>query len=121
MPSLDGEHMQIPLQITIRHMAPSPFVESRIRERAEALRRYFRSIMACRVAVEASTRRQRKGRLYHIRVDLTVPGCEIVVKRDPPEHRAHEAILVAVRDAFDAAPATRGPCPRIAGRYEGAP
>lgn len=59
--------------------------------------------MACRVVVEASTRRQLKGRLYHIRVDLTVPGREIVVKRNPPEHRAHEAILVAVRDAFDAA------------------
>ena len=33
---------------------------------------------------------------------LTVPNREIVVKRDPSEHHAHEDILVAVRDAFDA-------------------
>lgn len=95
--------MQLPLQITFRHMAPSPTVEAHIRERAEALHRYFERITACRVVVEASTRRQRKGKIYHIRVDLTVPGREIVVKRDPAEHHAHEDILVAVRDAFDAA------------------
>jgi len=94
--------MQLPLQITFRHMEPSPAVEAHIRERAEALDRFYSRIMGCRVVVEASAHRQRQGNLYHVRVDLTVPGREIVVKRDPPEHHAHEDILVAVRDAFDA-------------------
>jgi cold shock CspA family protein/ribosome-associated translation inhibitor RaiA len=95
--------MQLPLQITFRNMEPSPTVEAHIRERAEALDRFFGRIMACRVVVEARARRHRKGKLYHLRVDLTVPGREIVVERDPAEHHAHEDILVAVRDAFDAA------------------
>lgn len=95
--------MQLPVQITFRNMAPSPSVEAQIRQRAEALNRYFTRIMACRVAVKASARRQRKGRLYHVRVDLTVPGREIVVTRGPAAHQAHEDIHVAVRDAFDAA------------------
>ena len=95
--------MQLPLQITFRQMPPSPAVEAHIRERAEALERFFPRITGCRVVVEASTRRRRKGRIYHLRIDLTVPGREIVVSRDPPEHHAHEDILVAVRDAFDAA------------------
>lgn len=94
--------MQLPLQITFRHMEPSPSVEAHIRERAEGLDRFFGRIMACRVVVEASARHHHKGKLYHVRVDLTVPGREIVVKRDPSEHHAHEDILVAVRDAFDA-------------------
>jgi ribosomal subunit interface protein len=94
--------MQLPLQITFRHMDPSPAVEAHIRERADGLHRFFDRIMACRVVVEASSRRQHKGKIYHVRVDLTVPGREIVVKRDPSEHHAHEDILVAVRDAFDA-------------------
>ena len=51
---------------------------------------------------EAPNRRHREGSLYHIRVDLKVPGREIVVKRDPSEHHAHEDIYVAVRDCFDA-------------------
>lgn len=95
--------MQLPVQITFRNMDPSPAVETHIRERAEALDRLFGRIMGCRVAVEASGRHQRKGRLYHVRVDLAVPGREIVVSRDPAAHHAHEDILVAVRDAFDAA------------------
>lgn len=95
--------MQLPLQITFRHMDPSPSVEAHIRERADSLDRFFSRIMACRVVVEASARQHQKGNLYHVRVDLTVPGREIVIKRDPPERHAHEDILVAVRDAFDAA------------------
>lgn len=95
--------MQLPVQITFRNMDPSPAVEAHIRERAEALDRLFGRITACRVAVAASGRHQRKGRLYHVRVDLTVPGREIVVSRDPAAHQAHEDVLVAVRDAFDAA------------------
>lgn len=95
--------MQLPLQITFRNMTSSPAVEAHIRERAEALDRFFGRIIACRVVVEARAHHHRKGKLYHLRVDLTVPGREIVVKRDPSEHHAHEDILVAVRDAFDAA------------------
>jgi ribosomal subunit interface protein len=96
------EDMELPVQITFRDMTPSPAVEAHIRERVGDLERYFDKIMACRVVVGASSRRQRNGRQYHVRVDLTVPGREIVVKRDPAEHHAHEDILVAVRDAFDA-------------------
>lgn len=95
--------MQLPIQITFRKMDTSPSVEAHIRERAEALEKFYDRITGCRVVVEQSARRQHKGKLYHIRVDLTVPGREIVVKRDPPEDHAHEDILVAVRDVFDAA------------------
>ncbi|HVM81994.1 MAG TPA: HPF/RaiA family ribosome-associated protein [Stellaceae bacterium] len=94
--------MQLPLQITFRNLDASPTVEEKVRERAEELERFYGRIMSCRVVIEAATRRQHKGRLYHIRVDLKVPGKEIVVKRDPPEHHAHEDIYVAVRDCFDA-------------------
>ena len=95
--------MQLPVQITFRNMDKSPSVEAHILERAEALERFFNRITSCRVAVEADAKRQRKGKLYHVRVDLMVPGKEIVVNRGPAEHHAHEDILVAVRDAFDAA------------------
>lgn len=59
--------------------------------------------MSCRVVVRAPHRHQRKGRLYHVSVDLKVPGHEIAVTRDPPQHHAHQDIYVAIRDAFDAA------------------
>jgi cold shock CspA family protein len=89
------------LQITFRNVDASPSVEAKVRERARELERFFDRIVSCRVVIEAPKRR-RHGDLYHIRVDLKVPGKEIVVKRDPPEHHAHEDISVAVRDCFDA-------------------
>lgn len=95
--------MQLPLQITFRDMPPSPAVEAKIREKAARLDRFAQHVMACRVIVEAPHRRHHQGKLYHVRVDLTLPGNELVVSREPAEHQAHEDVYVAIRDAFNAA------------------
>ena len=95
--------MQFPLQITFRHMDSSEAVAARIRERAGELERFFDRIMSCRVVVECRHPRRQQGNLFRVRVDLKVPGREIVVGRDPAAHHAHEDVYVAIRDAFDAA------------------
>jgi ribosome-associated translation inhibitor RaiA/cold shock CspA family protein len=93
----------MPLQITFRHMDPSPALEARIRQRAEELDRFFERITACRVVVECGNRRHQQGNVFEVHIDLTVPGAEIVVGRDSGANHAHEDAHVAVRDAFDAA------------------
>jgi len=95
--------MQLPLQITFRNVPPSEAVETRIRQRAAELDQYYDRIMRCRVVVEAPHRRHHQGKLYHVRIDLTVPNGEVVVNREPTEHQAHQDVYVAIRDAFDAA------------------
>lgn len=95
--------MKLPLQITFRGMDRSDAIEAQIREKAEKLDQYFPHIMACRVMVESQHKHHQQGNIYHVRIDLTVPGHEIVVSRDPKEHQAHEDAYVAIRDAFDAA------------------
>jgi ribosomal subunit interface protein len=95
--------MQQPVQITFRHMGSSNAIEARIRERAEELERFFDRIISCRVVVECQHPRHRQGNLFRVRVDLQVPGREIVVGRDPEAHHAHEDLYVAIRDSFDAA------------------
>lgn len=95
--------MQVPLQITFRHMESSPAVEADIRKRAERLERFSNRITACRVVVEAPDHHKRKGKLYSIHIDLIVPGEEIPISRSGPKNHAHEDIYVAIRDAFDAA------------------
>jgi ribosomal subunit interface protein len=95
--------MQLPLQITFRNMDPSDAVEANVREKGAKLDEFFDNIMACRVVVEAQHRHHHKGYLYNTRIDITVPGREIVVSRTPDKHHAHEDVYVAVRDAFDAA------------------
>lgn len=95
--------MQIPLQITFRDIPSSESMEADIREHADRLERVYDRITRCRVVVEAPHRRQHQGKLYHVRIDLTVPGGELIVNREPHEHRAHEDAYVAIRDAFTAA------------------
>jgi len=94
--------MQLPLQVTFRGMDPSAAVEARIRERAAKLDRYHTHIMACRVVVETPHRHHHHGKLFHVRVDVTVPNHELVVNREPAQHKSYEDVYVAIRDAFDA-------------------
>jgi cold shock CspA family protein/ribosome-associated translation inhibitor RaiA len=95
--------MQLPLQIAFRNMEGTESIDAQIRRRAEDLDHFYDRIMGCRVVVESAHRHHHQGRIYHVRIDLTVPGGEIVVNRDPAEHHAHEDLHVAIRDAFDAA------------------
>jgi len=95
--------MRLPLQITFRHMDPSPALEARIRQRAEELDQFFARITSCRVVVECRHMRHQQGKLFEVRIDLTAPGGAIVVGRDSGANHAHEDAHVAVRDAFDAA------------------
>lgn len=94
--------MQIPLQITFKDIPQSDAVEARIREKVEKLERFVAQIMHCRVTVEVPHLHHHKGNLYNIRIDVTLPGNEIVSNRRPDEHHAHEDIYVAIRDAFAA-------------------
>lgn len=95
--------MRLPLQISFRNMDPSPAIEAAIRERAERLDRFFGRVMACRVVIEAPHKHKRKGKLYGVSIDLTVPGEEIAVTHTGPRDHAHEDVYVAIRDAFNAA------------------
>lgn len=94
--------MQLPLEIVFRDFPPSPAVEAKIRQRAEKLDQLYPRIMSCRVVVESHHKHKHNGILYHVRIDLTVPGAELVASREPHDNHAHEDVYVAIRDAFDA-------------------
>jgi len=98
-----NDGMQVPLQVSFRNMPPSPAVEADIREKATKLEEFYDRITSVRVVVETPHRQHRQGKLFHVRIDVRVPGRELVVRREPAEHRAHEDVHAAVRDAFDAA------------------
>lgn len=96
--------MQLPLVISFKGLASSPAVEARIRSEAEKLERFHGRITSCRVTVEEPHRHSQHGRLFHVRIQIVVPGRQdLVVKRAPSQHQAHEDPYVAIRDAFDAA------------------
>ncbi len=96
--------MSAELEIVLRDVEPyEEPVRAAINEKFAKLERFSGDIMGCRVVVEAPHRHRREGRLFHVRIDLTLPGKVVVVDREPHAHVAHEDIHVAVRDAFRAA------------------
>ena len=95
--------MQTPLNISFRNMDPSAGIEARVREKAEKLERLYDRIISCEVVVEAPHRNHQKGKLYDVRINLSVPGDDINVGRTGPQNHAHEDVYVAIRDAFAAA------------------
>jgi len=95
--------MQIPLQVSFRHMEHSDSIETLVREKAAKLDTFADHIMSCRVVVEPAAKHHLHGNLYEVRIDLTVPDEEIAVTREPSEHTEYRDIRVALRDAFDSA------------------
>jgi ribosomal subunit interface protein len=89
--------MKIPMQITLRNVDQSEALETRIREKAKKLESFFEHIISCRVVVDMPHNHKHQGKAFNIRIDVGVPGREIVVNRD-----RHEDVYVALRDAFDA-------------------
>lgn len=95
--------MRIPLQIRFQNLARSDFIENAVRKYAKKLELFRDDIVSCRVTVESPHKHQRKGRLYHVVVNVRTRGNEIAVSRMPDDEQAHEDVYVAIRDAFDAA------------------
>jgi ribosome-associated translation inhibitor RaiA len=95
--------MKLNPQISYRDVRSTPALDRSIRQSVQRLTRYHQGIVACRIAVESPHRHQRKGRRFHVRIDMTVPGKELIVGRHPQQNPAHEDLSVALRDAFRAA------------------
>jgi len=95
--------MPLPLRITFRHMDPSPALEARIRRKAKELEQFFDRITSCHVVVQCRHKHHQQGNLFDIRVDLSVPGSQLIAGRNHAFDHSHEDAHVAVRDAFDAA------------------
>ena len=93
--------MLLSLQITFRHMDPSPAVEARIRELATRLDRFYERITSCRVVVSGPPMHRHKGGPFSVRIDVTVPGGEIFVDSEHEQTGAHTDVYVVLRDAFD--------------------
>jgi cold shock CspA family protein len=102
-------------------MKPSKEIEELIRAGAAKLGALYSQLVGCRVMVEIPHRHHKKGSPYHVRIDLTVPQGEIIVKREPSlSARArqlgereirknaevqipHKDLRFAISDAFKAA------------------
>jgi ribosomal subunit interface protein len=90
--------MNKPLQVLFNGIERSDAVEDHVREKVAKLEHHHPQITACRVTIAMPHNRQHQGKRYDVRIDLSIPGKELVVNRD----HGDEDMYVTLRDAFDA-------------------
>lgn len=89
--------MALPLQITIRDIPQTDALTTHIEQKAEKLSQFYDRIISCKLVVEQPQKNQHQGKIYNVRIDLIVPGEELVVNKVWDED-----VYVSIRDAFNA-------------------
>jgi cold shock CspA family protein/ribosome-associated translation inhibitor RaiA len=113
--------VQEELQIAFRNFESSPWIEQRVRDEVALLERYYPRIIGLRVVLELAHRHHLSGNRYRVRIEIELPGEDIVVNHEPDlyaslkdidvERLTREAeveperkhLVVAIDDAFETA------------------
>ncbi|WP_114974071.1 HPF/RaiA family ribosome-associated protein [Rhodoferax ferrireducens] len=88
--------MKLPVHIQFHGMERSDALANCAREHAYKLESFANDIMTCRVSIDLEQKHKSQGRPFSVRIDLTLPGIELVVNRV-----RHEDANTALREAFD--------------------
>ena len=84
-------------EITLCDIPPSDAIQDLIQKNIDKLNEFDERIMHCHVVVKHAQNHKNNGKLYNVRLEITVPGEKIV-----SNHTRDEDINVAIRDAFKA-------------------
>jgi ribosome-associated translation inhibitor RaiA len=95
--------MQTQAQVSFDDIPIDEAVRDAALEHIDQLEHFSDRITGCHVVIAQPHRHHREGRLYSVRVDLRVPGDEIIVNREHHLDHGHEDVFVALRDSFAAA------------------
>lgn len=82
------------VQTTIRGMSSTPVINYHIDRHFNKLKRVYSKINKCRVVVDLIKNNTHKGKLYSVCIDITIPGKELVSKKQHPN------LFVAIRNGF---------------------
>lgn len=89
--------MTVPLDITIRDIEKTPFIENKIREKTDKLVKFYDRIESIKVVVEVPQNHKHNGKLYSASLEVLVPSKKLIVNK-----KADENLYIAIRDAYAA-------------------
>jgi hypothetical protein len=90
-----GHGVSIPVQIAYRGMEPSEALNGLVLREAAKLEKFFDGIVSCRALIENQQGHHHAGPLYHVRLNVVVPGTDLAIVTEPDRE-----LPAAVRDAF---------------------
>lgn len=90
--------MKLPLDISARDVRVNEETEELIRDKVSKLDRIYDQIIGCRVKIDKPHRSQRTGMTYNVSIDITIPGGELVVKRE-----SDQDLRAAIVNSFEIA------------------
>jgi len=103
--------VDVPLEIAARDVNLTERHEALIRSKASSLEKYWSKINGCRVVIEVPGGHHRTGGPYKVRIELAVPGSDLVADRNEEEEldaAIHAAFNAAQRQLKDYARIRRG-------------
>jgi len=92
--------MNTPLQISFHNLPHSREAENAVKEYVERLEGIYDRIVSCRVVLDQPHRHHKEGNLFQVRIDLKVPGAELVTKRELAGSFAYSDLSTVVHEAF---------------------
>lgn len=96
------ETLSFPNTITYTDFEPSSAVSADIQRYMTKLEKFAGIIVSCDVTVRAPQQAKHRKHIYHVNVQIKVPGNSLVASREPEKNYDHADIHLAVRDAFKA-------------------
>ena len=96
--------MQTPVEITYHRCEPSESIRGEIEKQARRLEQFSPRITSCRVVVNGPETRHRSGGRFQVDIRIAMPQHnDVIVGKTHGDAPEQEHVLVAIRDAFDAA------------------
>lgn len=95
--------MDVPPEIAFRGLEPNDALKERILEGIEDLEEVYDRLVSCRVMVEDTTSARSTGKIYRVRLELSVPHQTVVVDRRPGGNEDTRDVYQELKNGFDTA------------------
>ena len=95
--------MQGPLEVSYRDLEPSDLIRNLVEEKFRKVERLYPDLTGCHIMIEQLNQRHQSGNLYHVRIDLFLPGKELVISSSAHDKSARQDLYQTIVDAFETA------------------
>jgi two-component system, response regulator, stage 0 sporulation protein F len=95
--------VRFPLDLCFRHDLDSEHIKDFVHNMAAKLNRFNNHIEHCRVVLDQSGAHHQRNRLYHVTINIDVPGKTIAVKHDSETSSGSEDLYLSIHVAFGTA------------------